>query len=283
MKILRQIFIYSSMFCISFLQSGFCANIPCIEKIGADTDFIRGLSVIVGKTDLRQTIVDEKPAEFYKLFDDMVWKYCSSHYRDLNQIADSDDIIIPFTFAGQKFEMQMKTDRLFDENKIKTAFLVYNSTSKIPGDIVKKTDMPTDWFFNTKCSTHHPRWNVDNTDPINTAGQVAFSKYIAMHNNAEFFLDQPVTKTCRAFPGIVRGDFNSFYGSGTGGDYVNIITYDNYQDARRAFKTFAAKLQGTNCRGQGLSAYHVSIQGENTTAQCGIEKVIILSNPEPIN
>ena len=266
-----------------FLHNGFCANIPCLDKVGSDSDFIRKLSIIVGKTDLKQTIVDEKPSEFYKLFNDTVWKYCSSNYRELNQIADSDTMLIPFTFAGQKYAMDMNTDRMFDEHKINTAFVVYNNPTRIPGDIIKKSDMPTNWFFNTKCSTHHPRWNVDNTDPINTAGQVAFSKYIVMHKNAEFFLDQPVTENCRAFPGIVRGDFNSFYGSGTGGDHVNIITYDNYKEARKAFKTFVTKLQGTNCRGQGLSVYHVSIQGENTNTQCGIEKVTVLSAPGPIN
>jgi len=263
MKTLRNIFICSFTLCLSFLHNGFCANIPCLDKIGGDINgfvtpfknLVNDDKTLTSAAELQQ-FIDTHSTDFYKLVVDNITKYCAdTNNINMNLIADIDEAPIKFTINNQKYELAVNTDKLFMHMQRPVAFLVMknsNSSYKRPGDVVKKDEIPKNkYFFSEACSDHSVRVNLSNSATINKAGQAAFAAYGG--NDNEFFLDMPVGKSCRAFPGLVLGDF------GTINAQEKIVYYTNYKEARKAFKTFVSKLHNSACSNQELAVYMVAL------------------------
>lgn len=253
MKLLKNIFLCSFILSVFVIQGGMC-DLPCINKIGNDTvNFINKVKTLVGTDNsLNQSFVDGHKREFYELISDNVALHCTNR-KDINAIADTESIVIPFTIDSRRYDITINTAGLFDYfERGAFTFLVMKDRNKKPGDIVTKSSMPTDYFFSNECSDHHVRFNLSNKAAVNRAGQTAFASYGGSEN--EFFLDMPVEKSCRAFPGMVLGDFGGW------GAKEKIVVYTNYREARKALKNFANALQNTTCGNQGLAVYQVAIK-----------------------
>ena len=295
MSFFKNIFLCSFMLSAFVIRGGLC-DIPCITAIGGDeTNFISEIKNIVGSNKLDQSFVDLHKREFYELISHNADIHCSNP-KDVNNIADTESILIPFTIGGQKYDIKVNTASLFDYfMRIPSAILVADRghNNQKPGDIIDKSAMPKNYFFSSECSDHYVRFNLSNKAAVNKAGQTAFAVYGGAEN--EFFLDMPVGKSCRAFPGLVLGDFGGW------GAKEKIVVYTNYREARKALKAFAGALQNTMCGNQGLAVYQVDI--ENTPVDkpgrwegwisagvmffvprdlADIQKVKILSDPIPI-
>lgn len=253
MGLRTRVFTFSILLSAMVINCGFC-DIPCLDAIGGNTEtFISPLKDIVDANTLNQAFVDSNKAKLYGLVAGNVLVHCVGS-SDLNTIADSNFVVIPFTMNDQKYDLTINTTQLFNYIEIPTELLVVNNRTKTPGDVIKKSDMPKNYFFSDKCSDHHVRFNLDNKAAVNKAGQAAFAAYGGSEN--EFFLDMPVGKSCRAFPGLVLGDFGGW------GAAEKIVSYKNYQEGRKALKLFAAKLQNSSCGNQGLAVYQVSINNQ---------------------
>ena len=113
-----------------------------------------------------------------------------------------------------------------------------------------KAELPNDYFFSGECSDHWVRINIDNTVPVNVAGQAAFTKY----KDKEFFIDFPFGKNNRAFPGLIIAAKKGVGGS------EEVVWYRNYKAAREAAQKFADALKGTACANQGLVIDVVSLK-----------------------
>ena len=137
--------------------------------------------------------------------------------------------------------------------------MITNLRSKSAGDVITKAETPKDYFFTNDCSDHWVRINIDNSVPVNTAGQAAFSNYAGK----EFFIDFPFEKNNRAFPGLIIAA-KKYIGGGE-----EVVWYSNYRLARQNAKKFADALQNTPCGNQNLAVNVVSLnttpdnQGEN--------------------
>lgn len=236
------------------------ADIACLTKIGQDEEnFLTPFKdLVVDKTLLTkgpelQDFIDSNKAKFYALIAGNVLSHCilPPNYSDFNKIADASSIVIPFEIDTQKYDITVDTTYLFDHIELPTAILVFNNRTKSPGDVIKKSEMPKDYFFSSDCSDHYIKFNLSDDACVNVAGQSAFAAYGGSDN--EYFLDMPVGKSCRAFPGLVLGDFGGW------GAEEKVIAYNNYQEGRKAMKAFASRLQNTACGNQGLAVYQVSI------------------------
>ena len=255
-------------FCFAFLFA-FCgivanagaANLQCLADIGADdAAFITPMynNVLSGLPPEQQNI-DANKTKMFNLVAANIELHClnGGDINDFQTIADSTGFVIPFTYTnGQKYKMQVDTAKLFEHINLPTGFLVVNNRNYVPGDIIKKSDMPTDYYFSNDCSDHYVRLNISDDVSVNVAGQTAFGEYGGKQN--EFFLDFPVTKNCRAFPGLVLGDFGGLGGA------EKIVVYTNYINAQKAVRTFADALKNTACANQNLAVYMVALESVPT-------------------
>lgn len=233
------------------------ANLQCLANIGADdAAFITPMynNILNGMAPTQENI-DANKTKMFGLVAANVELQClnGGDLDDFQTIANSGHFIIPFTYKdGKKYKMQVDTAKLFEYINLPTGFLVVNNQNYAPGDVVKKTDMPTDYFYSNDCSDHFVRLNISNKVPVNVAGQTAFGEYGGKQN--EFFLDFPVKKNCRAFPGLVLGDFGGLGGA------EKIVAYTNYLSAQNAAQSFADALKNTACRNQNLAVYLVALE-----------------------
>lgn len=252
MKFLKNVFLCSFILSVFIISDGMC-KLECIPKIGNDTpNFINKIKTLVGNKSLDQSFVTEHEREFYELITKNVSAHCPNR-KDINDIADTESILIPFKINEQPYDITVNTAGLFDYlERGAFAFLVMPDRNKKPGDIVTKASMPKEYFFSSECSGHYVRFNLSNKAAVNRAGQTAFAAYGGSEN--EFFLDMPVGKNCRAFPGLVLGDFGGW------GAKEKIVVYTNYREARKAYKAFAAALQNSACGNQDLAVYMVGIK-----------------------
>ena len=258
MKLINRFFIFAFIL-PAFYVGGAGAEIACLTEIGKDNetfiqplkDIVKDSNIIADQTKF-QEFINKNKSKFYGLIAGNVELRCmGENFNDLNEIADSESIKIPFEMNGNKYDITVDSMRLFDYMAIPTALLVVNTRNKNPGDVIEKSKMPKDYFFSQACSDHHVRVNLNNKASVNRAGQTAFGTYGG--SDSEFFLDMPVGKSCRAFPGLVLGDFGGL------GAKEKIVAYENYREGRKALKTFAKALQNTSCGNQGLAVYQVSI------------------------
>lgn len=262
MKI-QKLFYFFSCICGALASTSAMCEVACLKVIGQNTElFLNPMKEIINQNaDFQEIIktkesfqefIDRNKSKFYGLVAGNVLTQClGNNYYDLNAIADSETITIPFTIDNKKYDITVNSSNLFEYIDLPTAFLVVNNRTKVPGDIIKKSDMPRDYFFTNTCSDYHTRFNLSNKAPVNIAGQESFPIYGGKKN--EFFLDFPVGKSCRAFPGLVLGDYGGWGGK------EKIVAYNNYREGRNALKTFAKTLQNTSCGNQGLAVYQVSI------------------------
>jgi len=250
------------MLSMLYIHGGSCATgIPCLDNIGRDTDnfivpfknLVNNEALLINGPEL-QKFVDSHDQDFYGLTVSGIIKHCTgSNNANMNLLADTDEITIPFMISSQKYELIVNTDKLFMHMQRPVAFLVMKDTNKRPGDIVNKSDIPKNtYFFSNACSDHTIRFNLSNKAAVNQAGQAAFAAYGGAEN--EFFLDMPVGKSCRAFPGLVLGDFGAI------NSQEKIVVYTNYKEARKALKAFVGALHNTACSNQGLAVYLVDIE-----------------------
>ena len=296
MKYVKKIFVCATVMTAFCLGDGKCAEIPCLNAISQDSvTFLQPIKNIVGNSKLDQSFVDAHKTDFSKIVGEAITKHCAdTDLNNMNLIAEVDYITIPFAFNNTKYDITISTDLLFNNLQRSTAFLVVNDIHKRPGDIIKKSEMPKSYFFSGSCSDHYVRVNLSNKAGVNVAGQSAFEAYGGSNN--EFFLDMPVGKGTRAFPGLVLGDFGTFNAA------EKIVAYTNYKSARKALKDFSEALKKTTCANQGLAVYLVDIQKTPQEKQSSwwwclascpillvpqkledIPQVTILSNPEIIN
>ena len=251
-------------FCLAFLfaflgivSNATAANLQCLADIGAnDATFITPMynDVLAGQAPTQENIDANKPKMFGLVAANVILQCLNGPDRnDFQTVADSKEFIIPFSYKDKvKYKLQVDTAKLFDYVNLPTGFLVVNKRTYIPGDVIKKSDMPTDYFFSSDCSDHYVRLNLSDDAGVNVAGQSAFAAYGGKEN--EYFLDFPVEKNCRAFPGLVLGDFGGW------GAPEKIIAYTNYLDAQGAAESFAKALQNTSCANQNLAVYLVSLE-----------------------
>lgn len=259
------------MLILASVSGATSANIACLDKIGQDTEnFVKPFQDIVGDKGVigdgpkLQEFINENKGKFYGLIAGNILAHCiGGNYANFNTIADAQSIKIAFSLDNKKYDIMVDTSRLFDYIDLPSAILVVNDRSKNPGDAIEKSQMPTDYFYTSECSDHFVWGNLDDDAPVNKAGQVAFAAYGGSEN--EFFLDFPVGSSCRAFPGLVLGDFGGW------GAEEKIVIYRNYQEGRKAFKTFAQHLNNTQCGNQGLAVYQVSINNKPYTKENGTQ------------
>lgn len=265
MGFMARVFTFSIILSALVITGGFC-DIPCLNNIGKDkTYFIKPLQAIVGNNlPISQDFIDSHKTNLYELIGKNILRECMlPPYLDFNKIADAESIIIPFEIDNQKYELMVNTTSLFTKFNIPTAILVADKDHRAltPGNEIKKSDMPRDYFFTKECSDHYVRFNLSNSSAVNKAGQSAIG------SDVEYFLDFPVGKSCRAFPGLVLGAQRGWGGK------EKIIAYNNYKDARKAMNTFADTLRNSAC--SGLAVYHVALE-EMPKERAGTEGWLML-------
>lgn len=247
-------------------------NAQCLADIGSDNaTFVSPMhtEVLSGQLPTQEN-VDANNSKMFGLVGANIELKCLNGQPNLNDfqaIAESKAFIIPFTYTNnEKYLLQVDTEKLFDYINLPTGFIVTNNRNYKPGQIIKKSDMPTDYWFDGDCSDHYVRINISNDAAINVAGQKAFGEYGGSKN--EFFLDFPVGKNCRSFPGLVLGDFGGL------GAEEKIVAYQNYVSAQKAAQSFADALQSSSCSNQNLAVYLVALE-TTPVAQGGTEGVVI--------
>jgi len=250
---------------------------PCLATIGNDdVGFITPMynNVLGGKPPIQDNI-DTNKSRMFNLVADNVKAKCldaSATKADFIAITQNAQFIIPFKYKdNKKYKMQVDTTKMFEYLNLPVGFLVINNRKLGPGDIIKKSDMPTDWFYSNNCSSHNPRLNIANDAAINVAGQAAFGKYAGA--KSEYFLDKPVGKACRSFPGLVLGDFGGW------GAPEGIVVYKNYLNATTAIKTFQDALKSSACsQQQDLAIYLVSLDNIKVRNSNGIPEWLVIAN-----
>ncbi len=265
-----------------FLLCGIVSNAdaitaPCLAAIGADdAGFINPMynNVLGGKPPIQENI-DINKIKMFNLVADNVKTKCfdaSATKNDFAAITQYAQFIIPFKYKdNKKYKMQVDTSKMFEYLNLPVGFLVINNRKLTAGDIIKKSNMPTDWFYSNTCSSHNPRLNIANDAAINVAGQAAFGKYAG--EKSEYFLDKPVGKSCRAFPGLVLGDFGGW------GAAEGIVVYKNYLSAQKAIQSFHSALQNTPCsQQQDLAIYLVSLDNIRVKNSDQIPEWLVVAN-----
>ena len=201
--------IFSLLLFAGVVHSGLCDDlaIPCLYKINVDSEFQKDLSEIVGENELNQTFVDNNRDDFFELFFYYIRKYCYADYKNLDKLAAAKEFDIPFTLGienKQDYIINIESKKFFSTERFeRTAFLVApNELSKHPGETIKNTELPEDWFWTTKCSTRSVNGRgVYPSEAVATAGKDAFVEYNARTDNKTmYFLDPPLKHNNRFFP-----------------------------------------------------------------------------------
>ena len=271
MKQLCKIFICFFMLIAACMSGAMSADIACLTQIGQDNDnfispfkdLVKDKDVLIDKQKL-QEFINGHSGDFFGLVAGNVLSHCMKDIHDLNNMADITSIKIPFQIDDKKYELDVDTNKLFEYTTIPSQILVIDKRDKKPGDVIKKSDITKNYyFFSAECSPHIIFHNLSDKAAVNKAGQAAFAAYGGSEN--EFFLDFPVGESCRAFPGLVIGDFGGW------GAEEKIITYNNFQEGRKAMKSFAEHLQNSQCGNQGLAVYQISIFNKPYTKENGTQ------------
>ena len=247
----------------------------CLAAIGNDDAGFVSLmyQYLGGKPPFPQENTDEHKNELFGLVAANIELKCLNgpNRNDFQTIADSKEFQIPFTYKdNKKYILQVDTAKLFSEYiDIPTGILVVDNRNYKPGDVIKKSDMPTYYFFDSACSDHYVRLNLSDDAGVNVAGQKVFAEYGGSKN--EFFLDFPVGESCRSFPGLVIADI------GTLGAKEQLVAYRDYLSAQRAVETFATALKSTACSNNSnrLAVYLVSLDTKKIVDKNGTSGWVI--------
>ena len=235
----------------------------CINSIVEDDtiwqnklfDKTDGIFKDIGDTDkIPNDVVQSRKSQIYELIANDVLLKCRSYIAD---VAKQSKGRINFTHNKQKYAFDFDVLTLFDYANIKTGILVINKRNLKSGDIVKLSDLPKgEYFYSSDCSDHFIWWNLNDSSPVNLAGQAVFTEFGGSKN--EFFLDFPEGAGRRAFPGLVLEDV-----TGNASEYI--VFFNNLKVAVNKIQQFTDKLKGSTCTNQNLAAYLVVLNEKETT------------------
>lgn len=229
-------------------------NIPqCIRNIENDADFQNQLtSKLANISGGIDAFLTSNKSEFYNILGKQFVKHClngnTNILSEFNSFLNVIPETLPLTFGSISVSVQVSD--LFDHIDFPTAVLVVNMRNLSPATTLAKTDISRSYFFNDSCSDHSVRFGSDGDTAINTAAQ---SVYPITERKGEFFLDYPVGKSNRAFPGLLL-----INASGWGGA-ENIVMNTDYLTAHKNIKKFAENLHDSACTSDGLAAYTVKL------------------------
>lgn len=254
--------IFAMMLCGNFAHATDATTPACMVAIGNDQNaFVNVLKteILKGK-EFNQQFVDKNKDALYTLVARNLAVHCldTSNINDFNtNIVDADILTIPFKMDGKYYSLNLNVAKLFDytADYLKAGIMVTplsNPTlaGKRMGDVITKSEMPTDYFFSGQCSDHWVRVNIDNNIPINKAGQAAFPTFAGSN---EFFIDFPIGKNNRAFPGLIIASAKGIGGS------EQVVWFTNYKTARASARKFAAALQNSPCANDKLAVNVVAL------------------------
>ena len=113
MKFFKNVFLCSFILSLSVISNGMC-KLDCIQTIGNDTNnFINNIQALVGSDTLNQSFVEEHKREFYEIISKNVAAHCPNR-KDINSIADTESILIPFKIKEQPYDITVNSAGLFD-------------------------------------------------------------------------------------------------------------------------------------------------------------------------
>lgn len=254
--------IFAMMLCGNLAYATDTNTPACIAAIGNDQNaFVNVLkSEILKGKEFNQQFVDQKKDELYTLIARNLAVHCLdvTNLDDFNtNIADADILTIPFQMDGKYYSLNINVAKLFDytTDYLKAGIMVTTLSNptlagKHMGDVITKSEMPTDYFFSGQCSDHWVRVNIDDNVAINKAGQAAFPTFAGSN---EFFIDFPIGKNNRAFPGLIIASAKGIGGS------EQVVWFTNYKNARASARKFAAALQNTPCANDRLAVNVVAL------------------------
>ena len=203
---------------------------------------------IADNAKLTQDVIDLHEADIYNLLVANVREYCLGNIGAIAKNGGTGTI--QFEHNKQIFSFNFTVEKLFKYFPMRVAMLILKDSTKKPNDIIKKSELPTNYWWNKYCSDHIIWSNSDDDAAINQAGQAAFTEFGGAEH--EYFIDFPVGKSCRAFPGLILQDI-------TGSTVEGIIVYNNIQLGLQRLIEFTNALKGRQCSKDGLSAYLVAI------------------------
>lgn len=229
----------------------------CVAKfINDDTKWQNALSSIfkdvASNADLTQDVITAHQAEIYNLLATNTKEYCLDN---IGLIAkNGGNATINFKHNNKNYSFNFSVEELFKYLPIRVAILVLKDRSKKANDIITKSEMPTDYWWNKDCSDHIIWSNLDDDAAINKAGQAVFTEFGGSEH--EYFIDFPVGSSNRAFPGLILQEK-------TGVPKTElIIVYNNLQTGLARIDNFVKALKGQQCSRDGLAAYLVAIDAE---------------------
>lgn len=229
-------------------------NLPkCLQNIENDNQFQNALAAKLTNTngDINAFLSTNK-SELYNMLGEQVIDHCLN--GDTNILSEFntflDDIPAVVSLNVGNIQIPIHFEELFDYIDYPTAVLVVNTRQALPANELQKSSITKSYFFNDLCSDHYVRIGSDGDTAVNKAAQ---SAYPITERGGEFFLDFPVGKSNRAFPGLLL--INARYLGGA----ENIVVNTNYLIAHQSIKKFTENLQNSACSSDGLAAYTVKL------------------------
>lgn len=227
----------------------------CIED--SKEAIVNKVKEIAG-SDLTQEYISNNVDDFFVPVSEIIRDKC----MDVNYIMNNPTILkdvsqiptikIPFQDNSKYYELNISSTDLLNYITIPTLILVTKTDlKKQPGQAIKATEMPKDYFFNEYCSDHELWFSgLDDAAPVNVAGQAAFPGY----SDDEFYIDFPIGSGTRAFPGLIIS--NTTTGSE---DVDRVLWFKNFAIGNKAAQDFAKGLQGSKCSNDNLQVYVVTV------------------------
>ena len=231
------------------------AMTDCMATIGvAQQTFLNPLrtEIFPNATKLEGSAVKQKRAKILTLIAGNIFTHCNAQ---IAEIAMTPTGKVSFVLNGQKYAFAFNTRDVFEFLDLRTGIMIYNKRSKIPGDVIKLSDIKQ-LYWSDECSDHTIADNLDDDAAVNKAGQQVFSSYGGSDN--EFFLDFEEGNDRRAFPGLVLMDK-------TNSTTEKIVTFTDLPSAIDAAQNFQSALKNSECSSQGLAVYVVALDVKKDT------------------
>ena len=232
----------------------------CIKKIEADNanwqqELFGSAGIFAGieeNTEITEDIITPHIEQLHSLIAYNIYETCKNN---INIIARKDRGHISFVHNKRKYGLDFSIEKMFDYITEQIGFLVIDRRDLKPGSKISTDDLEEGkYFYSSDCSDHFIWWNLNNSSPVNVAGQTVFTELGG--NKQEYFLDFPLGSSRRAFPGLVLIEKS-------GSTDEQIVSYRNIPTAMKKIKLFTDKLHGTACGGQNLASYLVILNVKN--------------------
>lgn len=167
---------------------------------------------------------------------------------------DSLPIPLPEKKGKESVTVEISAEELLSYSPITipTSVLVINRTNLKPYDSLTDSAVDREYFFEDKCSDRSIGGHSDHSTTIHRAAKAAGFKHNC-ENGLTFFLDYPLNKERRVFPGVLLESCASFLGQ------EHLITEKNYAKAIKTIRKFVDNINGADygakCSGQDLAVY----------------------------